>query len=230
MKFFLDTASLTEIREGAKLGIIDGITTNPSLAAKEGLAFKDIILEICSLIDGPISAEVTATEAEAMIEQARELRSWHRNIVVKIPLTREGIRAMATLRTENTRINVTLVFSPSQAILAAKAGAAYVSPFLGRLDDISHVGMDVVRDIVTIYRQYGFETQVLAASLRHPLHIVEAAKAGAHVATMPFKVFEMLFKHPLTDRGLEAFLKDWEKARQTLGEIIPEAVPKGSPR
>jgi len=230
MKFFLDTASLTEIREGAKLGIIDGITTNPSLAAKEGRAFKDIILEICSLIDGPISAEVTTTEAEAMIEQARELRSWHRNIVVKIPLTREGIRAMATLRTENTRINVTLVFSPSQAILAAKAGATYVSPFLGRLDDISHVGMDVVRDIVTIYRQYGFETQVLAASLRHPLHVVEAAKAGAHVATMPFKVFEMLFKHPLTDRGLEAFLKDWEKARQTLGEIIPEAVPKGSPR
>ncbi|HEY4681812.1 MAG TPA: fructose-6-phosphate aldolase [Candidatus Acidoferrales bacterium] len=230
MKFFLDTASLTEIREGAKLGIIDGITTNPSLAAKEGRAFKDIILEICSLIDGPISAEVTTTEAEAMIEQARELRSWHRNIVVKIPLTREGIRAMATLRTENTRINVTLVFSPSQAILAAKAGATYVSPFLGRLDDISHVGMEVVRDIVTIYRQYGFETQVLAASLRHPLHVVEAAKAGAHVATMPFKVFEMLFKHPLTDRGLEAFLKDWEKARQTLGEIIPEAVPKGSPR
>ncbi len=230
MKFFLDTASLTEIREGAKLGIIDGITTNPSLAAKEGRPFKDIILEICSLIDGPISAEVTGTEAEAMIEQARELRSWHRNIVVKIPLTREGIRAMATLRTENTRINVTLVFSPSQAILAAKAGATYVSPFLGRLDDISHVGMDVVRDIVTIYRQYGFETQVLAASLRHPLHVVEAAKAGAHVATMPFKVFEMLFKHPLTDRGLEAFLKDWEKARQTLGEIIPEAVPKGSPR
>ena len=230
MKFFLDTASLTEIREGAKLGIIDGITTNPSLAAKEGRAFKDIILEICSLIDGPISAEVTTTEAEAMIEQARELRSWHRNIVVKIPLTREGIRAMATLRTENTRINVTLVFSPSQAILAAKAGATYVSPFLGRLDDISHGGMEVVRDIVTIYRQYGFETQVLAASLRHPLHVVEAAKAGAHVATMPFKVFEMLFKHPLTDRGLEAFLKDWEKARQTLGEIIPEAVPKGSPR
>ena len=230
MKFFLDTASLTEIREGAKLGIIDGITTNPSLAAKEGRAFKDIILEICSLIDGPISAEVTTTEAEAMIEQARELRSWHRNIVVKIPLTREGIRAMATLRTENTRINVTLVFSPSQAILAAKAGATYVSPFLGRLDEISHVGMEVVRDIVTIYRQYGFETQVLAASLRHPLHVVEAAKAGAHVATMPFKVFEMLFKHPLTDRGLEAFLKDWEKARQTLGEIIPEAVPKGSPR
>ncbi len=228
MRFFLDTASLTEIREGAKLGIIDGITTNPSLAAKEGRPFKDIILEICSLIDGPISAEVTATEAEAMIEQARELRSWHRNIVVKIPLTREGIRAMATLRKENTHINVTLVFSPSQAILAAKAGATYVSPFLGRLDDISHVGMDVVRDIVTIYRNYGFETQVLAASLRHPLHVVEAAKAGAHVATMPFKVFEMLFKHPLTDRGLEAFLKDWEKARQTLGEIIPETVPKGS--
>ncbi len=226
MKFFLDTASLTEIREGAKLGIIDGITTNPSLAAKEGRPFKDIILEICSLIDGPISAEVTATEAEGMIEQARELRSWHRNIVVKIPLTREGVRAMATLRKENTRVNVTLVFSPSQALLAAKAGATFVSPFLGRLDDISHVGMDLVRDIVTIYRNYGFEAQVLAASLRHPLHVVEAAKAGAHIGTMPFKVFEMLFRHPLTDRGLEAFLKDWEKARETLGEIIAEAVPK----
>jgi transaldolase len=226
MKFFLDTANLTEIREAARLGIIDGITTNPSLAAKEGRPFKDIILEICSLIDGPVSAEVTATEAEAMIEQARELRSWHRNIVVKIPLTREGIRAMATLRRENTPINVTLVFSASQALLAAKAGAAFVSPFLGRLDDISHVGMDLVRDIVTIYRNYGFETQVLAASLRHPLHVLEAAKAGAHIATMPCKVLEMLFKHPLTDRGLEAFLKDWEKARQTLGEILPEAVPK----
>ncbi len=220
MKFFLDTADVDQIRQAASLGVLDGVTTNPTLAAKEGKSFKDLILEICGVVmDGVVNAEVVSTDTEGMLREAREVCSWHPNVVAKIPMTRDGIAATSTLSREGIRVNVTLVFSPSQALLCAKAGAYYVSPFLGRLDDISQDGLGLLREILTIYRAYNFSTQVLAASLRHPLHVVEAAKMGAHVGTMPFQVFEMLFKHPLTDRGLEGFLKDWEKARQTLGEI-----------
>ncbi len=220
MKIFLDTANVEEIRAAASLGVLDGVTTNPTLAANEGKSFKDLILEICGVVmDGIVNAEVVSTDTDGMLREAREVASWHPNVVAKIPMTREGIAATSTLSREGIRVNVTLVFSPSQALLCAKAGAYYVSPFLGRLDDVSQDGLGLLREILTIYRAYNFSTQVLAASLRHPLHVVEAAKMGAHVGTMPFKVFEMLFKHPLTDRGLEGFLKDWEKARQTLGEI-----------
>lgn len=218
MKLFLDTANIDEIRQAAACGVLDGVTTNPSLIAKEGKPFRETILEICQTVRGPVNAEVTATDAEGMVRQGRELAAIHPNVVVKVPMTAAGLQATTLLREEGIRINVTLVFSPSQALLAAKAGATYVSPFLGRLDDISHVGMDLVKTILEIYRNYDFATQVLAASLRHPLHVVEAARAGAHVGTMPFKVFELLFKHPLTDRGLEQFLKDWEKARVAWGE------------
>lgn len=213
MKFFLDTANLDEIREAASLGLLDGVTTNPSLIAKEGAEFKKRIVEICEIVQGPVSAEVTATDTEGMCSQAHELAKLHRWVVVKVPTTKAGLKAAKRLVGDGLKVNVTLCFSPSQALLVAKTGAAYVSPFLGRLDDISHVGMDLVRDIVTIYRNYSFKTQVLAASLRHPLHVVDAAKAGADVATMPFKVFDQLFKHPLTDKGLDQFLKDWEKAK-----------------
>lgn len=213
MKFFLDTANLDEIREAAGLGLLDGVTTNPSLIAKERADFKTRIREICEIVQGPVSAEVTSTDTEGMCRQGRELSKIHKWVVVKTPTTREGLKAAKCLVGDGIKVNVTLCFSPAQALLVAKTGATYVSPFLGRLDDISHVGMDLVRDIVTIYRNYSFKTQVLAASLRHPLHVVDAAKAGAAVATMPFKVFESLFKHPLTDKGLEQFLKDWEKAK-----------------
>jgi transaldolase len=213
VKFFLDTANLDEIREAASMGILDGVTTNPSLVAKEGANFKQRIVEICEIVQGPVSAEVTATDTEGMCSQGRELAKLHRWVVVKIPIIKAGLKAIKLLAGEGIRINATLCFSPSQALLVAKAGATYVSPFLGRLDDISHVGMDLVHDIVTIYRNYSFKTQVLAASLRHPLHVVDAAKAGADVATMPYKVFEQLLKHPLTDKGLDQFLKDWEKAK-----------------
>jgi transaldolase len=213
VKFFLDTANLDEIREAASMGILDGVTTNPSLIAKEGARFKERIVEICEIVQGPVSAEVTATDTEGMCNQGRDLAKLHRWVVVKIPITKAGLKAVKLLVGEGIKINATLCFSPSQALLVAKAGATYVSPFLGRLDDISHVGMDLVRDIVTIYRNYSFKTQVLAASLRHPLHVVDAAKAGADVATMPYKVFEQLLKHPLTDKGLDQFLKDWEKAK-----------------
>jgi transaldolase len=220
MKFFLDTANLNEIRQGASLGILDGVTTNPSLAAKEKKPFREQILEICDIVkDGIVNAEVVSTDYEGMLREAREVVSWHPNVVAKIPMIPEGIRALSTLSREGVRVNVTLIFSPSQALVAAKAGAYIVSPFLGRLDDISIDGLALLREILEIYGAYGYKTQVLAASLRHPLHVVEAAKMGAHIGTMPFKVFEMLFKHPLTDRGLDAFLKDWEKARATLGEI-----------
>ncbi len=214
MKFFLDTANVNEIREGAALGILDGVTTNPSLVAKEGKPFKETILEICNIVNGPVSVEVTATDQTGMCNQGREYAKWHKNVVVKLPTTRDGVKACKCLTGDGVRVNMTLCFSPNQALLVAKAGATYVSPFVGRLDDISHVGMDLVRDIVEIYKNYDYPTQVLAASLRHPLHVIEAAKAGAHVATMPAKVLDLMFNHPLTDKGLAQFLKDWEKAKQ----------------
>lgn len=230
MKFFLDTANLDEIRQGASFGIIDGITTNPSLAAKEKKPFRELILEICDIVkDGVVNAEVVSTDYQGMLREAREVVSWHPNVVAKIPMTPDGVRALSTLSREGVRVNITLVFSPSQALLVAKAGAYFVSPFLGRLDDISIDGLGLLREILEIYRAYDYKTQVLAASLRHPLHVVEAAKMGAHIGTMPYKVFEMLFKHPLTDRGLEMFLKDWEKARGTLGDITEDtAMRKGA--
>lgn len=211
MKLFLDTASVKEIREGVALGVVDGITTNPSLIAKEGRPFREIVEEICRIVDGPVNLEVAGTDAETMVAEGRDLAKIHANVVVKIPMIAEGLKAVRRLSLEGIKVNVTLCFSPNQALLAAKAGATYISPFIGRLDDISHVGMDLVRDIISIYRNYGYPTQVLAASLRHPLHLVEAAKAGAHVATMPFAVLQQLLKHPLTDIGLERFLTDWKK-------------------
>ena len=227
MKFFLDTANLDEIRQAASFGLLDGITTNPTLAAKEGRPFRELILEICKIVkDGVVNAEVVSTDTEGMLREGRELASWHPNIAVKLPMTRDGMRALHVLRGEGIRINVTLVFSPAQALLVAKAGASFVSPFLGRLDDVGQDGLGLLREIVQIYRAYNFQTEVLAASLRHPIHVVEAAKMGAHIGTMPFKVFEQLFKHPLTDRGLEGFLKDWEKARAVLGDIIEPAVAR----
>ncbi|HXW54411.1 MAG TPA: fructose-6-phosphate aldolase [Candidatus Cybelea sp.] len=230
MKFFLDTANLDEIRQGASLGILDGVTTNPSLAAKEKRPFRELILEICDIVgEGIVNAEVVSTDFDGIMREAREVVSWHPNVVAKIPMIPEGVRALSKLSRDGVRVNVTLVFSPSQALIAAKAGAYIVSPFLGRLDDISIDGLALLREILDIYRAYDYKTQVLAASLRHPLHVVAAAKMGAHIGTMPFKVFEMLFKHPLTDRGLEGFLKDWEKVRATLGEITPEeALRRGA--
>ncbi len=213
MKFFLDTGSVQEIREAAATGVLDGVTTNPSLVAKEGKNFKDLLLEICSIVDGPISAEVTATDAEAMIRQALELREIHRNIVVKLPLLKEGIKALSKLAPQGVKVNVTLCFSPAQALIAAKAGATYISPFIGRLDDISHIGMDLIRQIRAIYDNYDLRTQILTASVRHPVHVVEAALAGSDAATMPYKVFDALFKHPLTDIGNEKFLSDWKKLK-----------------
>ncbi|HEV2388331.1 MAG TPA: fructose-6-phosphate aldolase [Candidatus Acidoferrales bacterium] len=228
MKIFLDTANLDEIRRGAELGVLDGITTNPTLAAKEGRPFRELILEACEILrGGVVNAEVVSTETEGMLREGRELASWHPSVVVKVPMIPAGIGAARLLREEGIRTNVTLVFSPAQALLAAKVGAYFVSPFLGRLDDVSQSGLGLLAEIVTIYRNYRYETQVLAASLRHPLHVVEAAKLGADIATMPYKVFEQLFKHPLTDRGLETFLKDWEKARATLGEILEPAPVAG---
>ncbi|HWC17207.1 MAG TPA: fructose-6-phosphate aldolase [Terriglobales bacterium] len=212
MKFFLDTANVKEIREGQAMGVLDGVTTNPSLVAKEGAPFKDTVLEICNTVNGPVSVEVTATDLEGMLSQGRNYAKWHRNVVVKLPTTREGVKGCKTLTDEGIKINMTLCFSPTQALLVAKAGATYVSPFVGRLDDISTDGMTLVREIIQIYKNYSYTTQVLAASLRHPMHVVEAALAGAHVGTMPFKVLEMMFHHPLTDIGLEKFSKDWEKA------------------
>ena len=223
MKIFLDTGNVEEIRRAAELGVLDGVTTNPTLLAKEGKPFREALVEMCSLVS-IVNGEVVATDAAGMIAEGREIALLHPNIVVKIPMTTEGFKAIKVLRAEGIRINVTLVFSPAQALLVAKAGAYFVSPFVGRLDDVATDGMALVRDIVEIYRQYGFETQVLAASLRHPMHVIESAKLGVDIATMPYKVFEQLFKHPLTDRGLEGFLKDWEKARETLGDIIPEAA------
>jgi transaldolase len=216
MKIFLDTANLEEIREAAALGVIDGVTTNPSLLARETGDPEEILVEICKTVNGPISGEVVATEADEMIEEGRHLASLHENIVVKIPCIWEGLKATKVLSGEGKRVNMTLIFSPTQALLAAKAGARYVSPFLGRLDDIATPGMELVADIIQIFDHYDFDCEVLAASLRHPLHIVEAARIGADIATMPKKVFSMLLNHPLTDSGLQRFLDDWEtvKAQQ----------------
>lgn len=225
MKFFLDTGNVEEIRRAAALGVLDGVTTNPTLLAREKKPFRDALLEMCSLVE-IVNGEVVATEAEGMIAEGREIAALHPNIVVKVPMTTEGFKAIKVLRSEGIRINVTLVFSPAQALLVAKAGAYFVSPFLGRLDDIAADGMGLLREITEVYRPYGFETQVLAASLRHPMHVVEAAKLGADIATMPYKVFEQLFKHPLTDRGLSAFIADWEKAREVLGDILPAETAK----
>lgn len=210
MKFFLDTASVKEIQEAASLGLLDGITTNPSLVAKEGRVFREVLVEICNIVDGPISAEVVSLEADAMVKEGRELAKIHKNIVVKVPLIAEGLKATKRLTAEGIRVNVTLCFSPTQALLAAKAGAWCVSPFIGRLDDISSNGMELIRQIVTIYKNYDFKTFVLVASVRHPQHVVEAALAGGHICTMPFAIFQQMVKHPLTDIGLKKFLADWD--------------------
>ena len=214
MKLYLDTANVKEIQEGANLGLIDGVTTNPSLVAREGRSFKEMLLEICNLIDGPISAEVVETELDAMIKEGRELAKVHDNIVVKIPLIMEGLRATRVLAAEGIRVNVTLCFSPAQALLAAKAGAWCVSPFIGRLDDVSSNGMELIRQILTIYHNYDFPTQVLVASVRTPQQVAEAALAGGHICTMPYSIFQQLVKHPLTDIGLKKFLTDWGKMGQ----------------
>src|SRR4249920_415235 len=211
MKFFLDTANINEIREVASTGILDGITTNPTLISKEGNPFEEQLLRICAIVDGPVSAETVSIDAAGMVEEGRHLAQLHKNIVVKCPMTREGLKATKTLSDAGTRVNVTLVFSAPQAILAAKAGAYFVSPFVGRLDDIGQNGMDLIKDIVQIYNNYEFKTQVLVASVRHPIHVAQAALMGADICTLPAKVFEQMLKHPLTDRGVEQFLKDWEK-------------------
>ena len=213
MKFFIDTANLKEIREAAALGLADGVTTNPSLVAKEGdVNFRDHVAAICEIVRGPVSVEVTSLDTEGMLREGRDYAKIAPNVVVKCPLTIEGLRATRTLTEEGTPVNVTLCFSAAQAILAAKCGAAYISPFVGRLDDIAEDGIRLVRDIVEIYRNYEWKTEVLAASIRHPVHVVEAARAGADIATMPFKVIAQLSKHPLTDKGLEQFLADWRKS------------------
>ena len=211
MKFFIDTANVKEIREAASLGVVDGVTTNPSLVAKEGRDFKQVIAEICSIVDGPISAEAVSLKADDMIAEGTELAKLHKNIVVKLPMTKDGLKATKVLAEKGIKVNMTLVFSPSQALLAAKVGAAYVSPFVGRLDDISHYGMDLVQQIITIFDNYGYSTEVIVASIRNPLHVVDAAIAGAHIATIPFNVIDQLVKHPLTDIGIEKFLADWKK-------------------
>ncbi|ADC69886.1 transaldolase [Methanocaldococcus sp. FS406-22] len=211
MKFFLDTANVEEIKKYAELGLVDGVTTNPTLVAKEGRDFYEVVKEICQIVDGPVSAEVISTDAEGMVKEARELAKLADNIVIKIPMTKDGMKAVKILSAEGIKTNVTLVFSPLQALLAAKAGATYVSPFVGRLDDIGHVGMKLVEDVVKIYRNYDIKTEVIVASIRHPWHVLEAAKIGADIATMPPAVMDKLFNHPLTDIGLERFLKDWDE-------------------
>ncbi len=213
MKFFIDTANIDEIKKAWELGVIDGVTTNPSLIAKEKKEPAALYREICAIVDGPISAEVISTRTDEMVKEAEALAKIHENIVVKIPMIEDGLRAVKRLTAEGIKTNVTLIFSPSQALLAAKAGATYVSPFVGRLDDISHTGMDIVADIQTIYENYVFDTQVIVASVRNPLHVVEAARIGADIATIPFSVIGQLIKHPLTDIGLEKFLKDYEKVK-----------------
>lgn len=211
MKFFIDTANIDEIKEAASLGILDGVTTNPSLVSKEGKDFRKLLDEILKIVDGPISAEVVSTDYDGILKEAREYAAIHKNIVIKVPLIKEGLKAVKTLTEEKINTNVTLCFSPSQALLAAKAGATYISPFVGRLDDISTNGMDLISQIVQIYRNYNYQTQVLVASIRHPLHLVEASLIGADVCTMPFSVIDKLFNHPLTDNGLAKFLSDWKK-------------------
>lgn len=213
MKFFLDTANLSEIREAASYGFLDGVTTNPSLVAKEGnVEFKQHIAAICEIVQGPVSAEVTSQDLEGMLREGRDYAKIAPNVVIKCPLTRDGLKATHLLSAEGTKVNVTLCFSAAQAILAAKAGASFISPFLGRLDDIGENGLDLLADIVEIYSNYGWKTEVLAASLRHPIHVIEAARLGSDIATMPFKVIDQLFNHPLTDKGQAQFLADWHKS------------------
>ncbi|MDP8229428.1 MAG: fructose-6-phosphate aldolase [Candidatus Electryoneaceae bacterium] len=216
MKFFLDTANLDQIKDAASLGMLDGVTTNPSLLVKESRPYRELLYEICEVANGPVSAEVTATEFEGMIPEAIKLAGIHKHIVVKLPITRDGLKACVELRKSDIKVNMTLVFSAMQALLVAKAGANFVSPFVGRLDDISLIGMDLVRDIVEMYDNYDFPTEVLVASVRNPLHVLDAALMGAHVVTMPYKVIDQLLKHPLTDIGLEKFLSDWKKGGQKI--------------
>ena len=217
MRIFLDTANIEEIRQATKLGIISGVTTNPSLMAKEkGADYRQTVQEICSLVDGPISAEVLSQDADGMVQEAKEISSWAPNVVVKVPITPAGIEAASRLSKEGVKTNLTLCFSLNQALLAALAGATFVSPFVGRLDDIGHDGMELVAEIVQVFRHYGFATQVIAASLRHPKHCVLAAKAGAHIATVPYPVLMQMLRHPLTDVGLARFLDDWRKAQGPL--------------
>lgn len=210
MKLFIDTANIDEIKEATKLGLIDGVTTNPTLIAREGKEFMQIVNQICEIVDGPISLEAVSTQSEDMVKEARGLAAIHSNVVIKIPMTREGLIATRQLAMEGIHVNTTLIFSPTQALLAAKTGAAYVSPFIGRLDDISHWGMDLVEQILTIYENYDFGTEIIVASVRNPLHVLEAALIGADIATVPFNVIEQLIKHPLSDIGVERFLKDWK--------------------
>jgi transaldolase len=211
MKFFIDTANIEEIAKANELGMVDGVTTNPSLVAKEGREFKGLLKEICDLVDGPVSAEVVSLDTDGMVREARDLAGMADNIVVKIPLIEEGLKAVKILAQEGIKTNVTLCFSPTQALMAAKAGAAYISPFVGRLDDISHRGMELAEQIITIYDNYGFETEVIVASVRNAVHVLDAALMGADIATIPFKVISQLIKHPLTDIGLEKFLADWKR-------------------
>ena len=214
MKFFIDTANIDEIKEANSMGMVDGVTTNPSLIAKEGRDFEEIIKDICKIVDGPISAEVISLETEGMIKEARHLSGIHKNIVVKIPMTVDGLKATRTLHDEGIKTNVTLIFSPLQALMAAKAGATFASPFVGRLDDISHEGLLLVEQMVEIYSNYGFETEVIVASVRNPLHVLDAALLGADIATIPFSVLGKLAAHPLTDKGIQAFLDDWNKSQK----------------
>lgn len=214
MKFFIDTANLEEIKKGVEMGMVDGVTTNPSLIARENLPFEEIIAEICKVVDGPVSAEVVSLEAEGMLTEARKLAKFAENIVIKIPMIVEGLKAVKKLTAEGIKTNVTLVFSAAQALLAAKAGATYVSPFVGRLDDIGNPGMDLISDIVTIYDNYGYQSEIIVASIRSPQHVLDAALIGADIATIPFKVIAQLAKHPLTDIGIEQFLADWEKRKK----------------
>jgi transaldolase len=213
MKFFLDTANLDEIRQAVAWGQVDGVTTNPSLVAKEGRDFKQVVKEICEIVSGPVSAEVIALDTENMLKEAHAYAQWAPNVVIKLPMTEDGLRAVRSLSLEGIKTNVTLIFSANQALLAARAGATFVSPFVGRLDDIGQDGMQLIEEILDIYSNYGFDTQVLVASIRHPIHVAQAARMGAHVGTMPFKVLQQMFKHPLTDIGIEKFLSDWEKGR-----------------
>ena len=211
MKFFIDTADIAEIKEANAMGIIDGVTTNPTLVSRTGKKFRDVLEAICEVVKGPVSAEVVSLEHEGMMKEAHELSKIHSNIVVKLPITVEGLKAVKTCSGEGIKTNVTLCFSANQALLAAKAGATYISPFVGRIDDISEEGMSLIADVVTIYKNYGFQTQVLVASVRNPIHVLQSARMGADVATCPFSVLKQLTKHPLTDSGLQSFLKDWEK-------------------
>ncbi len=214
MKIFLDTAIVDEIRAAHAWGVVDGVTTNPSLIAQSGRKFEEVVREICSIVDGPISAEVVSLDAEGMVKEALPLAAIHPNVVIKVPMTAEGLKATHALKQKGIRTNVTLVFSPAQALLAAKAGAAFVSPFVGRLDDVGHTGMELIEQIRAIFDNYDFECEIITASVRHPVHVVEAALAGADIATVPYKVLEQCLKHPLTDSGIDRFLKDWQKAKK----------------